>query len=97
MKVNYEEKTVVTQQPETSQMKVIKRDGRHVDFDEQKINEALIKAEKKIHGSLSPLTYEKIQMIADLVVQEIKSRFAENVKIYESKHRGTYITRKKRI
>ncbi|MDW7882662.1 anaerobic ribonucleoside-triphosphate reductase, partial [Enterococcus faecium] len=38
---------------------------------------------KKIHGSLSPLTYEKIQMIADLVVQEIKSRFAENVKIYE--------------
>ena len=43
MKVNYEEKTVVTQQPETSQMKVIKRDGRHVDFDEQKINEALIK------------------------------------------------------
>ncbi|EGP4715410.1 anaerobic ribonucleoside-triphosphate reductase [Enterococcus faecium] len=83
MKVNYEEKTVVTQQPETHQMKVIKRDGRHVDFDEQKINEALIKAEKKIHGSLSPLTYEKIQMIADLVVQEIKSRFAENVKIYE--------------
>ncbi|RXW55359.1 anaerobic ribonucleoside-triphosphate reductase [Enterococcus faecium] len=83
MKVNYEEKTVVTQQPETSQMKVIKRDGRHVDFDEQKINKALIKAEKKIHGSLSPLTYEKIQMIADLVVQEIKSRFAENVKIYE--------------
>ncbi|MGC4604156.1 anaerobic ribonucleoside-triphosphate reductase [Enterococcus faecium] len=83
MKVNYEEKTVVTQQPETSQMKVIKRDGRHVDFDEQKINEVLIKAEKKIHGSLSPLTYEKIQMIANLVVQEIKSRFAENVKIYE--------------
>lgn len=83
MKVNYEEKTVVTQQPEVHQMKVIKRDGRHVDFDEQKINEALIKAEKKIHGSLSPLTYEKIQMIADLVVQEIKSRFAENVKIYE--------------
>ena len=83
MKVNYEEKTVVTQQPETSQTKVTKRDGRHVDFDEQKINEALIKAEKKIHGSLSPLTYEKIQMIADLVVQEIKSRFAENVKIYE--------------
>lgn len=78
MKVNYEEKTVVTQQPETSQMKVIKRDGRHVDFDEQKINEALIKAEKKIHGSLSPLTYEKIQMIADLVVQEIKSR-ANNI------------------
>ncbi len=32
MKVNYEEKTVVTQQPETSQMKVIKRDGRHVDL-----------------------------------------------------------------
>lgn len=91
MKVNYEEKTVVTQQPEAHQMKVIKRDGRHVDFDEQKINEALIKAEKKIHGSLSPLTYEKIQMIADLVVQEIKSRFAENVKIYEIQNIVEYI------
>ena len=45
-------------------MTVIKRDGREVPFDEQKINAALIKAEKKIHGSLSPITYEKIQSIA---------------------------------
>nr|WP_258863937.1 anaerobic ribonucleoside-triphosphate reductase [Enterococcus durans] len=62
---------------------IIKRDGRRVDFDDKKINEALIKAEKKIHGSLSPLTYEKIQTIVDLVVQEIKNRFTDNVKIYE--------------
>ncbi|MDY4306694.1 ATP cone domain-containing protein [Enterococcus mundtii] len=64
-------------------MTVIKRDGREVPFDEQKINAALIKAEKKIHGSLSPITYEKIQSIAELVIKEIKDRFANNVKIYE--------------
>ncbi|EYT95575.1 ribonucleoside triphosphate reductase [Enterococcus mundtii CRL35] len=64
-------------------MTVIKRDGREVPFDEQKINAALIKAEKKIHGSLSPITYEKIQSIAELVIKEIKNRFANNVKIYE--------------
>ena len=40
MKVNYEEKTVVTQQPEAHQMKVIKRDGRHVDFDQRSTNQS---------------------------------------------------------
>ncbi|WP_165003029.1 MULTISPECIES: anaerobic ribonucleoside-triphosphate reductase [unclassified Enterococcus] len=82
MNLNYEEKTVRMLQSEIP-VTVIKRDGRHVDFDAQKIGEALIKAEKKINGTLSPLTYEKIQTIVELVVQEIKNRFAENVKIYE--------------
>ncbi|OTP09628.1 anaerobic ribonucleoside-triphosphate reductase [Enterococcus sp. 10A9_DIV0425] len=83
MTVNYQEKATAPLHSETQQMTVIKRDGREVAFDEQKINEALIKAEKKIHGSLSPLTYEKIQTIAELVIKEIKSRFSQNVKIYE--------------
>lgn len=81
MKVNYKE--IPASEVHASTIKIIKRDGRHVDFDEQKINEALIKAEKKVHGSLSPLAYERIQTIVDLVVAEINSRFVENVKIYE--------------
>ncbi|MBO0461091.1 MULTISPECIES: anaerobic ribonucleoside-triphosphate reductase [Enterococcus] len=83
MKRTDQEMAVLEKQPETKQMTVIKRDGREVPFDEQKINAALIKAEKKIHGSLSPITYEKIQSIAELVIKEIKDRFAHNVKIYE--------------
>ncbi|GEK36529.1 anaerobic ribonucleoside-triphosphate reductase [Enterococcus thailandicus] len=81
MKVNYKE--IPANEVKASTIKIIKRDGRHVDFDEQKINEALVKAEKKVHGSLSPLAYERIQTIVDLVVTEINSRFVENVKIYE--------------
>ncbi|MGQ4224954.1 anaerobic ribonucleoside-triphosphate reductase [Enterococcus mundtii] len=83
MKRTDQEMAVLEKQPETTKMTVIKRDGREVPFDEQKINAALIKAEKKIHGSLSPITYEKIQSIAELVIKEIKDRFANNVKIYE--------------
>ncbi|MCA6775103.1 anaerobic ribonucleoside-triphosphate reductase [Enterococcus mundtii] len=83
MKRTDQEMAVLEKQPETKKMTVIKRDGREVPFDEQKINAALIKAEKKIHGSLSPITYEKIQSIAELVIKEIKDRFADNVKIYE--------------
>ena len=83
MKRTDQEMAVLEKQPETKKMTVIKRDGREVPFDEQKINAALIKAEKKIHGSLSPITYEKIQSIAELVIKEIKNRFANNVKIYE--------------
>lgn len=83
MKQTDQEMAVLEKQPETKKMTVIKRDGREVPFDEQKINAALIKAEKKIHGSLSPITYEKIQSIAELVIKEIKDRFANNVKIYE--------------
>ncbi|MGA5591849.1 anaerobic ribonucleoside-triphosphate reductase [Enterococcus mundtii] len=83
MKRTDQEMAVLEKKPETKKMTVIKRDGREVPFDEQKINAALIKAEKKIHGSLSPITYEKIQSIAELVIKEIKNRFANNVKIYE--------------
>ena len=83
MNVEYKEKNTNLVTTESMNITIIKRDGRRVDFDDKKINEALIKAEKKIHGSLSPLTYEKIQTIVDLVVQEIKNRFTDNVKIYE--------------
>ncbi|MBO0440493.1 anaerobic ribonucleoside-triphosphate reductase [Candidatus Enterococcus ikei] len=64
-------------------MKIVKRDGRLVDFDDRKIYDALIKAEQKIHGSLDPLAHERIQDIVERINQEISDRFAEDVKIYE--------------
>lgn len=66
-----------------STIKVVKRDGRLVTFDDQKIYDALIKAEKKIHDQVTPLTHQKVQSIVADVNREIAERFTNNVKIYE--------------
>ncbi|AIM24662.1 anaerobic ribonucleoside-triphosphate reductase [Melissococcus plutonius] len=66
-----------------SKIKIIKRDGRLVDFSNKKIYDALMKAERQINGFLDPLAYERIQEILDRVDQEISERFTNNVKIYE--------------
>ena len=68
---------------EIHKLEVIKRDGRRVEFDETKITEALIKAEKKINGELSPVTLRRIENVVTLIEAEIKERFATNIKIYE--------------
>lgn len=64
-------------------MRVIKRDGRWVDFDDQKIYDALIKAKTEVQGELSPLDYNRIDTIVQLINEEIRTRFADNIKIYE--------------
>jgi len=64
-------------------IKVVKRDGRLVTFDDQKIYDALIKAEQKIHDQVTPLTHQKVQSIVADVNREIAERFTNNVKIYE--------------
>ena len=66
-----------------STIKVFKRDGRLVTFDDQKIYDALIKAEQKIHDQVTPLTHQKVQSIVADVNREIAERFTNNVKIYE--------------
>ena len=66
-----------------STIKVVKRDGRLVTFDDQKIYDALIKAEQKIHDQATPLTHQKVQSIVADVNREIAERFTNNVKIYE--------------
>ncbi|EMW5668808.1 anaerobic ribonucleoside-triphosphate reductase [Enterococcus faecalis] len=66
-----------------STIKVVKRDGRLVTFDDQKIYDALIKAEQKIHDQVTPLTHQKVQSIVADVNREIAERFTNNVKIYE--------------
>ncbi|MCU9762972.1 anaerobic ribonucleoside-triphosphate reductase [Enterococcus faecalis] len=66
-----------------STIKVVKRDGRLVTFDDQKIYDALIKTEQKIHDQVTPLTHQKVQSIVADVNREIAERFTNNVKIYE--------------
>ncbi|MCS4487916.1 anaerobic ribonucleoside-triphosphate reductase [Streptococcus sciuri] len=73
------EKRTVTQYP---QIKVIKRDGRLVCFDEDKIYKALLKASNQV-VDFSPLVEAKLKEVADRVVREIYSRFSQDIKIYE--------------
>ncbi|OJG71974.1 anaerobic ribonucleoside-triphosphate reductase [Enterococcus phoeniculicola] len=72
-----------TEETRLSSMKIIKRDGRLVDFDDQKIYDALLKAEHKLNNGLTPLAHERIQDIVERVDQEIVERFKQNIKIYE--------------
>ena len=64
-------------------MKIIKRDGRLVDFDDQKIYDAFVNAKRQISGELSPLDHQLILTIVEKVDLEIAQRFVDNIKIYE--------------
>ncbi|WP_162012313.1 anaerobic ribonucleoside-triphosphate reductase [Streptococcus sp. S784/96/1] len=61
---------------------VIKRDGRQVPFDTDKIYQALVRASNEI-TPLTPLIENKLEGIAASIVAEIYDRFHENIKIYE--------------
>jgi len=80
-KINSEQSISLSSQ--LSDMKVIKRDGRLVHFNAQKIYDALLKAKKHLEGKLSPLDHEHINRIVEQVISEINYRFQQNVKIYE--------------
>ena len=62
---------------------VIKRDGRAVDFDAEKITAALLKADNKINGSIDSLSIKRIDELVEKIVSEIEDRFSTDVKIYE--------------
>lgn len=66
-----------------SKIKVTKRDGRLVDFDDEKIYDSLIKGCKNLKAPLSSLEYEKIIEIVQLVDREIAQRFTDNIKFNE--------------
>src|SRR5699024_9545425 len=84
IKENNEQKTAAS--TILTNIKVVKRDGRLVDFNDQKIYDALVKAKKHITGELSPLDHEQLGIVVDQVVSEIPRRFKDNVKIYEIKN-----------
>ncbi|WP_317636613.1 anaerobic ribonucleoside-triphosphate reductase [Xylocopilactobacillus apicola] len=62
---------------------IIKRDGRRVDFDLDKITQAVIRAAKSVNPDLGPLDYQKITEVTEDVEAEILARFKDDVKIYE--------------
>ncbi|MGO2628440.1 MAG: anaerobic ribonucleoside-triphosphate reductase [Enterococcus italicus] len=64
-------------------MKVVKRDGRFVVFDDQKIYDALLKATQQVNGPLHASDHQVIHQIVTQINQEIAARFKKNVKIYE--------------
>lgn len=74
---------VISLHPSLSSMKIIKRDGRSVDFDDQKIYDALVKAKQQISGDLSPIDHEQLLKIVEKIDLEIARRFSDNIKIYE--------------
>ncbi len=75
--IDLEEKVFV--QPD---IKVIKRDGRLVNFDTTKIFSALLKASIQV-TKMSPALESKLETISERVIAEIQERFPNNVKIYE--------------
>jgi len=64
-------------------IKVLKRDNRLVDFDDQKIYDALVKAEIQVSGELSPLVAKNLNLTVEKIDAEIAERFNDNIKIYE--------------
>ncbi len=61
---------------------VVKRDGRRVNFDVDKIYKALVKAACEV-TPMSPLLEAKLEGITEKIVAEITHRFSHDVKIYE--------------
>ncbi|MBJ8326283.1 anaerobic ribonucleoside-triphosphate reductase [Streptococcus pacificus] len=61
---------------------VIKRDGRKVAFETDKIFQALLKASNQV-TPLTPFVEEKLKEVTEKVVTEIFERFSKDVKIYE--------------
>lgn len=73
------EKEIITDQPA---IKVIKRDGRSVNFEAEKIYNALLKASNNV-TKLSPLVEAKLETISNNIIAEIIDRFKDDIKIYE--------------
>ena len=69
--------------PALDAIKIVKRDGRRVPFDNTKIHDALIKAAAGVHERMNPLVYRAISDIIADVDREIAGRFTTDIKIYE--------------
>ncbi|AND80169.1 anaerobic ribonucleoside-triphosphate reductase [Streptococcus pantholopis] len=76
--ITLEKEKIVTQ----PSIKVIKRDGRLVAFDANKIYSALLKASNTV-TKISPLVEAKLEAISDRIIAEIYERFSDDIKIYE--------------
>ncbi|RLK64251.1 anaerobic ribonucleoside-triphosphate reductase [Atopobacter sp. AH10] len=66
-----------------SHLAVIKRDGRMVPFNDEKIYNAIIKAAQQLYPRIDAILMNEINDVMDDVNEEIASRFHEDIKIYE--------------
>lgn len=64
-------------------IQVEKRDGRKVDFQPEKIKQALQKAEISLNHVLTPERESRLNQLQEEVIKEIHDRFKQTVKIYE--------------
>ena len=63
-------------------IKVIKRDGRIVPFNQEKIKVAILKAASAV-GKIDPILERKLESIVDNIIREIRKRFFYDIQIYE--------------
>ena len=66
----------------SSTIDVVKRDGRHLSFEPEKIYEALRKASDEL-SHISPVQDVKLAHLTEKIVATIFNRFNKNVQIYE--------------
>ena len=67
----------------TEELRVIKRDGRQVDFDSEKIRIAIEKAMSAVHEDASPQMEKELQQLVDKVIAEVRGRYHKDVTISE--------------
>ncbi|WP_125980411.1 anaerobic ribonucleoside-triphosphate reductase [Loigolactobacillus iwatensis] len=70
-------------QPKVLQIKVIKRDGRLMQFDGNKIQNALVKAATQVDQEIDPIINQALEEVTTDAINEINQRFTKNIKIYE--------------
>ncbi|WP_082099399.1 anaerobic ribonucleoside-triphosphate reductase [Demequina maris] len=64
-------------------LRVVKRDGRTLIFDDRRIAAALAKAFTAVHGALTPAQEAALDGLVARVDSELTARFTDTVKIYE--------------
>lgn len=64
-------------------LKVIKRDGRIVSFNYQKITQAILKAFQEVNPTLTEENTMLIEELVDGVTEDIAKRYTDDIKIYE--------------
>ncbi|MRI81008.1 anaerobic ribonucleoside-triphosphate reductase [Aerococcaceae bacterium DSM 109653] len=64
-------------------LKVIKRDGRIVSFNYQKITQAILKAFQEVNPTLTEENTMLIEQLVDGVTEDIAKRYTDDIKIYE--------------
>ncbi|WP_084073034.1 anaerobic ribonucleoside-triphosphate reductase [Demequina sp. NBRC 110052] len=76
-------RVAATSRPAGLAVEVVKRDGRTLRFDDTRIRNAVAKAYGEVHGPLSEMDERTLSELVHRIHEEIASRYAQTVKIYE--------------